>query len=153
MEFVLRDLPRFGKFLITLALEPNQNRFKQALHELGVTPTEKTETKLSRNNGVVTWMWGDNPKIELIKDEFLPSRYVMDEGGSNAQEVTINEYTGASSTAFRIPKLIWIKLQGKELFRYDMKSTKINQKLKWSNDKALTSVKSQSAKDWTSLVR
>jgi len=149
-ESSLSNLHRFGKFWITLGVDPSQSRFRQALQELNVVPNEQTEAKLMRIGKVVTWGWGADPSIQFLKDEFLPIFYQTGEGTPASQAILLSDYT-SSSFAVRAPKEVVIALQGKDAFRFEMKSIKINQTFKFQP--APGGLKSRLAKDWATLVR
>lgn len=148
-EGSVKEIHRLGKFLITLSMDPSDNRFRQAMAELNIVPTEKTEVSLERIGHLTTWKWGTNPSVQFLKDEFLPTDY-QSGTGQTAEEVFVAEYT-SSASAIRVPKSAILKLQGKDAFRYTVKAVRVNQSNKFvANPFAL---KSPSAKDWVTLVR
>jgi hypothetical protein len=149
-DSTMSGIHRLGKFWITLGMDPSSVRFRQALSELNAMPTEKTEAKLWRVGSTVTWMWGEAPVVQFVKDDFLPADYLSGGAGPSGQEILINEYTSSASST-RVPKTVFIKFQGKEVYRFDVKSVKINQALKLQASG--NTLKSSMAKDWVTLVR
>ena len=149
-ESHVKDVHRLGKFWINLAMDPNRARFHEALQELNAVPDENTEVKLSRLGNHVTWTWGTDPVIAFIEDEFLPLEYQTGIGSPNNEGILLSEYTSSSSDT-RVPKSVFVKIQGKEVYRYEVKSVKLNQTLKFTA--SATALKSPIAKDWVALVR
>jgi hypothetical protein len=150
-DSTVKDIHRLGKFWITLGMDPSQARFKQALQELNALPSnEKTEAKLWRIGNNVTWLWGEDPAVQFFKDDFLPAAYATGGVGPTGQEIAVAEYTSSASSV-RVPKTVSIKFQGKEIYRYEVKSVKLNQTLKFNQ--AASPLKSVIAKDWVTLVR
>ena len=150
-ESHVKDIHRLGKFWITLGIDPSAARFKQALQELNALPTEKTEAILNRMGDVVTWSWGEDPVVQFVKDDFFPADYLSGGKGTSSEEILISEYTSPSSSV-RVPKTVILKFKGKDTYRFDVKSVKINQVLKFTANAGNT-LKSPLAKDWVTLVR
>jgi hypothetical protein len=162
----VKDVHRLGKFWINLAMDPNHVRFHEALRELNAVPVETSEAeatdittdKTDLKNGVkllrvgshIAWSWGPDPVIAFIEDEFLPLEYQTGMGTTSNEGILLNEYTSSSSDT-RVPKTVLIRLQGKDIYRYEVKSVKLNQTLKFNN--AVVALKSPIAKDWVTLVR
>jgi hypothetical protein len=106
------------------------------------------EVSLARVGRTVTYAWGSDPRVQFLKDEFLPVAY--DAGGSVGQGITIGDY--ATGTSVHVPKTVWIKQADKNIYRFDLKSVKTNaQAAKFQA--ATTAVESPLAKDWVNLVR
>ena len=148
LETQLKDIHRLGKFWLGVALDPNTVRFHQALQELNAVPQEKTEARLSRIGTQVTWAWGEESVIQFLKDEFLAFDYQTGGTGPNGQEILLKDY---ASSAVRVPRNAYVKLQGKDVYHFELKALKTNQILKYPS--SLTPVSDSSAKEWTMLVR
>jgi hypothetical protein len=165
-ESHVKDVHRLGKFWINLAMDPSHVRFYEALRELNAVPEEtpetqtvdKTSDQTAVKNGVrlirvgphIAWSWGTDPVIAFIEDEFLPLEYQTGMGTTSNEGILLSDYTSSSSDT-RVPKTVLIRLQGKDIYRYDVKSVKLNQTLKFNG--APTALKSPIAKDWVTLVR
>ncbi|MBC7397878.1 MAG: hypothetical protein H7333_10590 [Bdellovibrionales bacterium] len=148
VETRMRDLHRLGKFWLGVAIDPNNSRFRQALQELNVLPHEKTETRLSRIGTQVNWAWGDDPVIQVQKDEFLAADYQSGGTGPAGQEIFLKDYVAA---AVRVPRNVFLKFQGKDIYHYELKGVKANQPLKYPNS-VIPSAQAP-VKEWTMLVR
>ena len=148
-ESNLKSIHRLGKFWLIFGLDSNLRRINQTLEELNVLPSEKTEVKLQKIGTQVNWAWGENPIIHILKDDFLAAAYLSSgANGTTAEEIWISEYT---ASAIRVPKTLFFRVQGKDTFRFDIKTAKINQKLKFNPNSSL--IKSEIAKEWVMLVR
>ncbi len=148
VETKLREVHRLGKFWMGVALDPNGSRFRQALQELNALPNDKTVAKLSRIGTQVTWSWGEENEIQFLKDEFLAFDYRSGGEGPNGQELLLKDY---ASSAVRVPRNVFLKLQGKEVYRYELKGMKTNTVLKYPP--TVTAINQPSVKEWTMLVR
>jgi hypothetical protein len=149
-DSTVKDVHHLGKFWM-LGMDPSSARFRQALAELNVLPNnDKVEAKLSRSSGEVTWAWGEDPKVQFVKDDFLPADYITGESSPASQEILISDYTSSASST-RVPKTVVLRFQGKDTYRFEVKNVKINSVLKFQAP--ADTLKSAMAKDWVTLVR
>lgn len=149
-EADLKNTHRLGKFWIGVALDSNGARFKKALEELDAIPRERSVAILSRIGTKVVWSWGEDTHIDFYKDEFLAARF-QSGSAQTLDEIFIKEYSSPSA-AIRIPKVVSIRSQGQDQFRYELKAMKVNTPSKLTASSETTPA-SPTVQEWTNLVR
>jgi hypothetical protein len=141
----LTELQGMGQAWIEIGIDPSQYRFREALQQHDVWPTDKTEPKLVRDGTKISWAWGESDhEIRIQKDHFVWAGYT----DNKKNELQVKDQA-------RFPRVIAIKERGQDKFQYTLRGFKINAPVKWNTTNLVPPQGPlvDSIKDWVDLVR
>jgi hypothetical protein len=149
MQTTLGSLADFGKFWLSIGLDPSLVRTRKAMQDLKVSPNAGEEAALARLGNRVVWGWGDDSRILFEKDDFTPVQY-QSGSGTAAELMTFQSFAVASDKA-RIPKLVVFRSEGQDLYVFELKAIKVDLPLKEKANQG--PLQGSALKEWVSLVR
>jgi hypothetical protein len=140
----IRDLNPLGRSWITFAYEPSETRFREWAGSLKLWPTDKTETKLVREDGRVRWAWGLDQQLGIEKDLFVFGGYQ----DSSKNKISVKDQA-------RFPRVILFQSRGTDRFTATLRSFKINTPVKWNTQQPVApqGVLADAVSEWVDLVR
>ncbi|NDF14289.1 hypothetical protein EB061_03065 [bacterium] len=148
-QTTLNTLGDFGRFWLSIGLDPSIARTRKAMQELRVAPEPGAEAALARVGMRVAWTWGEAARIFFEKDDFTPLQYLRDTEG-RTEALVFNGFAVASDKA-RVPKSVVFRSGGRDLFVFELKAIKVDLPLK---EKAANEpAQDGPLKEWVSLVR
>lgn len=148
-QTTLASLSEFGKFWLTIGLDPSFVRARKAMQELGVFPNPGDEAQLVRMGTRVAWAWGEGARIFFEKDDFSPLFY-QSKPSAGSDAIAFLSFAVASDKA-RIPKSVVFRSGGKDLYTFELKAIRVDLPLK---EKPVPgSLQGSALKEWVSLVR
>lgn len=147
LQTTLASLGDFGKFWLSIGLDPSITRTRKAMQELKVAPAPGEEASLGRIGTRVVWSWGDEARVFFEKDEFQPAQY---QKGPGTDVLLFQSYAIASDKA-RIPKSVVFRTGGQDRYLFELKAVKVDLPLKEKS--AHGSLPVSALKEWVSLVR
>ncbi len=142
----MNALHPLGVAWLELELASSTTSFKKAVDELGVAPTEGAETKLTRIGTRPVWSWGEESRIAIEKDEFAVASYK----NASQLEFLVDAFTDEIG-GVKVPKKVTIKSLDQPLYRYELKTMKMN--VSGKVQASAVSMTDASVREWVGLVR
>jgi hypothetical protein len=157
IQTTLNSLAEFGRFWLSIGMDPSVSRTRKAMQDLKVAPAPGEDAALSRVGTRVAWMWGEGARIFFEKDDFSPLQYQRgsgngsSNGSSNGSEVLVFHSFAVASDKARVPKSVVFRSGARDLFFFELKAIKVDLPLK---DKTPpVPIEDAPLKEWVSLVR